>query len=50
MKDDLIIAPNITFVATLNSIKYTGASPVLIDVDEKNWQMDLDLLEEFLNE
>ncbi|MGZ4049479.1 MAG: DegT/DnrJ/EryC1/StrS family aminotransferase, partial [Bacteroidia bacterium] len=45
---DLIIAPNITFVATLNSIKYTGASPVLIDVDEKNWQMDLDLLEEFL--
>ena len=46
--NDLIIAPNITFVATLNSIRYTGASPVLIDVDEINWQMDLDLLEEFL--
>lgn len=45
---DLIITPNITFVATLNSIKYTGASPVLIDVDEKTWQMDLNLLEEFL--
>ena len=46
--NDLIIAPNITFVATLNSIRYTGASPVLIDVDEINWQMDLDLFEEFL--
>ncbi|MEO8412298.1 MAG: LegC family aminotransferase [Ginsengibacter sp.] len=47
-KNDLVIAPNITFIATLNSIKYTGASPALIDVDEKNWQMDLDLLEAFL--
>lgn len=48
-ENDLVIAPNITFVATLNSIKYTGASPILIDVDEKNWQMDLDLLEAFLS-
>ena len=48
-ENDLVIAPNITFVATLNSIKYTGASPILIDVDEKNWQMDLDLLENFLS-
>lgn len=47
-ENDLVIAPNITFVATLNSIKYTGASPVLIDADEKNWQIDLNLLEEFL--
>ncbi len=48
-ENDLVIAPNITFVATLNSIKYTGASPILIDVDEKNWQIDLDLLEAFLS-
>ena len=46
--DDYVIAPNITFIATLNSIKYTGASPILIDTDENNWQMDLNLLEEFL--
>lgn len=46
--NDLVIAPNITFVATLNSIKYTGASPVLIDADKNNWQMDLELLQEFL--
>ncbi len=46
--NDLVIAPNITFIATINSIKYTGASPILIDVDKDTWQMDLDLLEEFL--
>src|SRR5690606_4234079 len=43
-----IIAPNITFIATLNAIKYTGAHPILIDVDAHNWQMDLDLLEDYL--
>lgn len=48
--NDLVITQNITFIATINSIRYTGAHPVLIDTDEKNWQMDLDLLEEFLTE
>jgi len=47
-QNDLVIAPNITFVATLNTIKYTGASPILIDTDERTWQMDLGLLEDFL--
>jgi perosamine synthetase len=47
-QNDMVIAPNITFIATLNSIKYTGASPILIDTDAANWQMDLNLLEAFL--
>ncbi len=47
-RDDYVIAPNITFIASINSIKYTGADPILIDVEPKGWQMDLDLLEEFL--
>jgi len=46
---DYIIAPNITFVATCNAIKYTGAEPVLIDADPDTWQMDLNLLEHFLS-
>jgi perosamine synthetase len=46
--NDYVIAPNVTFIASINSIKYTGADPILIDVDTKNWQMDLNLLEEFL--
>lgn len=45
---DLVIAPNITFVASVNSIKYTGADPVLIDIDAATWQMDLGLLQKFL--
>ncbi|MEP6675080.1 MAG: LegC family aminotransferase [Ferruginibacter sp.] len=47
--EDMVIAPNITFIATLNSIKYTGASPILIDTDVNNWQMDLNILENFLS-
>ncbi|MEQ1554001.1 MAG: LegC family aminotransferase [Ferruginibacter sp.] len=45
---DLIIAPNITFIASINSIKYMGANVALIDVDKDTWQLDLDLLQEFL--
>lgn len=45
---DYVIAPNITFIATINSIKYTGADPILIDVERGSWQLDLGLLEEFL--
>ena len=47
-ENDYVITPNITFIATCNAIKYTGANPIFIDTDENNWQMDLDLLEEFL--
>lgn len=49
-ENDHVIAPNITFIATLNAIKYTGAQPILIDVDASNWQMDLDLLEAYLQD
>jgi perosamine synthetase len=45
---DYVITPNITFIATINSIKYTGADPILIDVERGSWQMDVGLLEEFL--
>ncbi len=48
--DDYVITPNITFIATCNSIKYTGADPILIDTDPATWQMDLDLLEQFFIE
>lgn len=45
---DLVIAPDLTFVATINSIRYVGAEPILIDAYKDTWQMDLDLLEDFL--
>jgi len=47
-RDDYVIVPNVTFIASVNSIKYSGANPILIDVDPQTWQMDLNLLEDFL--
>lgn len=47
--NDLVIMPNVTFVASANAISYIGASPLLIDIDQNTWQMDLDLLEKFLS-
>lgn len=47
---DYVLVPNLTFVASLNSIVYSGASPILVDVDEQTWQMDVDLLKNFLAE
>ena len=47
-ENDLVIAPDLTFVAPIHAIYYNKAEPLLIDVDEHFWQMDLDLLEWFL--
>ncbi len=46
---DYVIMNNITFVATANAVKYAGAEPILIDADPDLWQMDLNLLEDFLD-
>ena len=46
--DDIVIAPNLTFVATLNAISYSGAQIALIDICEDSWQMDIDLLQNWL--
>lgn len=45
---DIIITTNLTFVATLNAISYTGAKPILFDIDEQTWQINLDLVHEWL--
>src|SRR5215510_1680008 len=47
-RGDYVILPKLTFVASANSIAYLGAEPLLIDADPDLWQMDLDLLEQFL--
>ena len=46
--NDIVIAPNLTFVATLNAISYTGAEIGLIDICEDSWQMDIDILQSWL--
>ncbi|GAA3931615.1 LegC family aminotransferase [Chitinophaga oryziterrae] len=49
-RDDLVILPNITFVAPANVIKYMGADPILMDVDEHTWQLDIALLTRFFEQ
>jgi len=46
---DKVIVPNITFIASANAVAYTKAEPIFLDVDPNTWQLDLDLLEEYLN-
>ena len=43
-----VIIPAITFVAPANAIRYCGAWPLLIDVSERDWQMDVAKLADFL--
>ena len=42
---DEVIVPTLTFVATVNPVRYTGARPVFVDVDQRSWNLDPDLLE-----
>jgi perosamine synthetase len=37
---DEVLVPGLTFVATANAVTYTGATPVLVDVDRVTWTID----------
>ncbi len=39
-KDDEVIVPASTFIATVNPIIYVGAKPVFVDADLNTWNMD----------
>ncbi len=43
---DEVIVPDITFAATVNSVLYTGAKPVIVDVEEDSWCLDPEKVEE----
>jgi dTDP-4-amino-4,6-dideoxygalactose transaminase len=49
-RNDLVIAPSFTYVATINPILYLGADPVLIDSEHETWNLDPELLENSLKE
>ena len=38
--DEEVIVPDLTFVASVNAIRYCQAHPVFMDVDSQTWQMD----------
>lgn len=43
-----VVTSTLTFIATANAIRYCGAVPVLIDAEERHWQMDTARLAAFL--
>lgn len=36
---DEVIVPTLTYIASVNAIVYTGATPVFVDSDAENWQI-----------
>jgi dTDP-4-amino-4,6-dideoxygalactose transaminase/nucleoside-diphosphate-sugar epimerase len=45
--DEVITTP-MTFCATVNTILYAGAKPVLVDIEPDNYTIDLDLIEKHI--
>lgn len=39
-KGDEVIIPALTYVATGNAVLYTGATPIIVDVDPETWNID----------
>lgn len=47
---DEVIVPTMTFVATVNAVEQTGATPVLVDSEPQTGLIDLDAAEAAINE
>jgi perosamine synthetase len=39
-RDDLVIVPTLTFIASANAVNYCGADPWLFDVESASWNLD----------
>lgn len=48
-KGDEVIIPDLTFVATANAVAYTGATPVMVDVDGETWCIDPESIKKSIN-
>lgn len=44
-RDDIVIIPTFTFIATANAVAHCGAIPWLMDISEDSWTMDADQVE-----
>ena len=45
---DEVIVPTVTFVATANAVRYTGATPVFIDCELDTWNLDPGKIQELI--
>lgn len=46
---DEVLTQTFTFIATANAIAYSGASPLFLDIDKKDFGLSVEKLSEFLN-
>jgi len=49
-RDDLVVLPSWTFIASANAVHQCGASPWLFDVSESSWTLDPDAVEQALEQ
>jgi perosamine synthetase len=42
---DEVIVPDLTFIATANAVKYTGATPIFADIDKETWCISVEDIE-----
>ena len=49
-RDDIVIIPSFTFIATANAVSHAGASVWLTDIDAESWTMDAAQLEKELSD
>lgn len=47
---DEVIVPTLTYVASVNAITYTGATPVFVDSEPEYWNLDPQLIESLITE
>lgn len=47
-RDDEVIVPSLTFIATANAVAYTGARPVFVDSEADTWNIDPEKIEEVI--
>lgn len=45
-KDDEVILPTLTMIATANPVIFTGATPVFVDSEPNTWNIDVNAIEE----
>ena len=45
---DIVFASTLTFIGSVTPVVFQGATPVFIDCDRKNWNLDSDLLQDEL--
>lgn len=47
--NDEVLVSSLTFIASANAVRYTGAWPVFIDAEPQHWQIDPQKLADFLH-